>query len=410
MGQRRISAIGSDELPVFTPLETMQIAALDAIVPTRRISRRESVGSAGELGQRSRSGLARTDTLREETDGDNESPLFNSSSAHRSSFSWQPENEGLESKTEYSTVSEVSNLVLALSLIIPDCCSYGYSGDHERFRGLQDVAWYGAAFFMTTSGFQSAWGKIFKYFALKTGYLVTIGILQVGSILCAAAPTSMISIIGRAIAGVGTTGVSCGSYTIVAFIAEPKKRPAYTGILSAIFGIINLPGGVLPLVPIVFFFRTPEAAQPQDATLREKLLQLDPAGTSLLMGAIVAYLMGIRGSDAITSGVQNLPLVVSTMTGAVGAGLFISATGQVNVEEVDLSSTTALLLCFQTVGAAFVVSAAQAMFVNRMILAVPALVPGGGAHAGGGHRHGAAAQRVHGEELPGVLAAYLTGI
>ncbi|RYP51123.1 hypothetical protein DL768_003470 [Monosporascus sp. mg162] len=188
-------------------------------------------------------------------------------------------------------------------------------------------------------------------------------------------------------------------------MVEPKKRRAYTGILPAVLGIatvrdplirglfsscvtwrwcfwISRPVRVLPLVTIVFFF--PETAQPQDATLREKPLQL-------LMGAIVTYLLAaIQGSDAITSGVQNLPLIVSAMTGAVGAGLFILVTaglglgsafqipviiGQVSVE-VDLSSTTALLLCFQMVGAALVVSVAQAVFVNRMILAVPALASG----------------------------------
>ncbi|RYP55566.1 hypothetical protein DL769_010123 [Monosporascus sp. CRB-8-3] len=598
-GQGRFSTIGDDDLSVFTPLETVQIAALDAIVPTRRISWRESVGSVGELNRRSQTGPARTvstrtakgqparpfsylaspvsglpseATLREETDDGDESPIYNRSSAHQSRFSWPPDSEVLESKPEYPTGFGLWIMIVALIfsifLIALDMTivATAIPAITDDFQGLQDVAWYGAAFFMTTGGFQSAWGKIFKYFPLKTGYLVSIGIFQAGSILCAAAPTSMIFIIGRAIAGVGAAGVSCGSYTIVAFIAEPKKRPAYTGILSAVFGIasvlgpliggvfsssvtwrwcfwINLPVGVLPLVTIVFFFRTPEAAQPQDATLREKLLQLDPAGTSLLMGGIVTYLMAvhyggqiypwnsslvigllvgsglicvvfglyeywqgeraaiiprlfrrreillsalysillpgalhtmiyyipiyfqaIRGSDAITSGVQNLPLIVSAMTGAVGAGLFISATGmstvvmvggaalgalgcgvfytvgmdtptgrwvgfqilagfglggafqipvivgQVSVDAVDLSSTTALLLCFQTVGAALVVSAAQAVFVNRMILAVPALAPGVDPMRVVATGAGQLRSVFTAEELPGVLAAYLVGI
>lgn len=114
---------------------------------------------------------------------------------------------------------------------------------------MQDVAWYSAAFFMTTGGFQSTWGKSYKYFPLKLGYLTAIVIFQVGSLLCAVAPSSMVFIIGRAIAGLGAAGVSCGSYTIVAFIAEPKKRPAYTGILSAVFGVASVLG---PLIGGVF--------------------------------------------------------------------------------------------------------------------------------------------------------------
>lgn len=41
--------------------------------------------------------------------------------------------------------------------------------------GLRDVAWYSSGFFMTTAGFQSSWGKIYRYFPLKIGFLSALG-------------------------------------------------------------------------------------------------------------------------------------------------------------------------------------------------------------------------------------------
>ena len=71
----------------------------------------------------------------------------------------------------------------------------------DEFKSLQDVGWYGAAFFLTVGAFQSTWGKAYKYFPLKTTFLVSIGIFEVGSLICAVAGNSVTLIVGRAIAG-----------------------------------------------------------------------------------------------------------------------------------------------------------------------------------------------------------------
>lgn len=80
-----------------------------------------------------------------------------------------------------------------------------------QFNGLSDIAWYSSAFFMTMGGFQSAWGKIYKYFPLKTSYLIAIFIFELGFLICAVAPSSAALIVGRAFAGVGAAGISSGS-------------------------------------------------------------------------------------------------------------------------------------------------------------------------------------------------------
>ena len=71
----------------------------------------------------------------------------------------------------------------------------------DEFHSLDQVGWYGAAFFLTVGSFQSTWGKAYKYFPLKTSFLVAIGIFELGSLLCGVAKNSVTLIVGRAIAG-----------------------------------------------------------------------------------------------------------------------------------------------------------------------------------------------------------------
>lgn len=102
---------------------------------------------------------------------------------------------------------------------------------------------------MTVGGFQSTWGKAYKYFPLKTTYLVAIFIFELGSLICGVAPTSTALIVGRAIAGIGAAGIGSGVFTIIAFSAEPKKRSTLIGVVGLSYGIASAIG---PLVGGVF--------------------------------------------------------------------------------------------------------------------------------------------------------------
>jgi predicted MFS family arabinose efflux permease len=65
----------------------------------------------------------------------------------------------------------------------------------------------------------------------KWSFLFFFLIFELGSIVCAVAPSSVVFIIGRAIAGCGVSGLMNGGLTIVAGSVPLEKRPQLTGIL-----------------------------------------------------------------------------------------------------------------------------------------------------------------------------------
>jgi MFS family permease len=95
------------------------------------------------------------------------------------------------------------------------------------------------------TGFQSTWGKFYKYFPIKLWFLVAILIFEVGSLICAVAQDTTTLIIGRAIAGFGGSGVGVGIFTIIGLAAPPEKRPQLLGFTGATYGLAAVLGPLI---------------------------------------------------------------------------------------------------------------------------------------------------------------------
>jgi MFS family permease len=148
--------------------------------------------------------------------------------------------------------------------------------------------------------------------------LTSIGLFELGSLICAVAPNSVALIIGRAIAGLGSAGVFSGAYLIIATSVPLARRPAFNGIIGGVYGVssvvgplmggaftvnvtwrwcfyINLPIGGAASAVIVFFFNPVTQQNPfAHLTWREKLAEFDLLGNIFFLPSIVCLLIALQ--------------------------------------------------------------------------------------------------------------------
>ena len=115
----------------------------------------------------------------------------------------------------------------------------------DDFHALSDVGWYGSAYLLTLSAFQLFFGRLYNIFNIKWTFLIALFIFELGSLVCGVAPNSMALIVGRAVAGLGSAGLFSGSMIILAFTTPLEKRPLYTSLITAIYGIASVVGPLL---------------------------------------------------------------------------------------------------------------------------------------------------------------------
>ncbi|KAL4905804.1 hypothetical protein BDW74DRAFT_177506 [Aspergillus multicolor] len=206
----------------------------------------------------------------------------------------------------------------------------------REFESLNDVGWYGSAFFLTVCVFQTIWGKLYKYCSVKYTFLCAIIVFELGTLGCAVANSSAGFIAGRAVAGCGGAGIIAGTYIILAHVVPPNQVPMFYGLNGIIFTLasvigplvggaftsdvtwrwcfyINLPLGGATAVAVFLALQLPQSVRHQPALpVRELLLKLDIPGCVLVTASLVCYLLALEwgGITKLWSSSQIIGLLV----------------------------------------------------------------------------------------------------
>ncbi|KAH9881744.1 hypothetical protein IAQ61_000472 [Plenodomus lingam] len=192
----------------------------------------------------------------------------------------------------------------------------------NQFNSIDDIGWYGSAYMLTSAGFILLYGRIYTFFPTKPVFLSGIFLFEAGSVVCGAAHSSMMLIIGRAIAGLGSSAIFTGAILIMLNTVPLHKRPMLQGLFGACFGVasvagpllggaftsmsergwswcfyINLPLGGLTILVVCFLLKLDEQ-KPKLASWKDVVKHLDPVGTALFLPSITCLLLALEWGAA----------------------------------------------------------------------------------------------------------------
>lgn len=76
-----------------------------------------------------------------------------------------------------------------------------------HFNDVGKLSWLSVAFLIGAAATNLVWGKVFGQFNAKWTYILCVVLFEAGSALCGGAPTINALIVGRALCGVGGSGM-----------------------------------------------------------------------------------------------------------------------------------------------------------------------------------------------------------
>lgn len=115
----------------------------------------------------------------------------------------------------------------------------------NEFHSLDDIGWYVSAYMLTSAVGQLMYGRIYKFYDMKTAFLASIVVFEVGSAICGAAPNSGALIAGRAIAGFAGAGIFAGCMLVIIPMVPLHIRPKFQGMFGMIFGVASVTGPLI---------------------------------------------------------------------------------------------------------------------------------------------------------------------
>ncbi|RAO71893.1 uncharacterized protein BHQ10_007905 [Talaromyces amestolkiae] len=186
----------------------------------------------------------------------------------------------------------------------------------QELGGIQKLPWLSVAFLLSATATNLLWGRMYGHINAKWLYIFHVTLFEIGSAICGASPSINVMILGRAITGVGGSGLYVGCMTLIATTTTLTERPMYiscTGftwglgiVLGPIIGgafsessvgwrwafYINLFIGAI-CAPFYIFLIPSKDPRP-GASVRERVSELDYFGIILQAGVLSALILAIN--------------------------------------------------------------------------------------------------------------------
>lgn len=166
--------------------------------------------------------------------------------------------------------------------------------------------------------FQLFMGKVYKHYPVKPLFMSGVILFEIGSAICGAAPSSTVFIVGRAVAGLGASGMFSAMMVIMFHTIPLQQRPAWQGAFGCVFAVasvigplvggaltknvtwrwcfyLNLPVGAISLLVTTFMLKIPnQKLEPCAETLLGKIKQLDPIGNLVFFPGVVSLVLALQ--------------------------------------------------------------------------------------------------------------------
>lgn len=152
---------------------------------------------------------------------------------------------------------------------------------------------------------------------MKWSYIAFFAVFELGSLLCGLAVSSPMFIIGRAVAGLGASGLVNGALSMIALAGPPEKRPLFMAMIMSIFSsgqilgpliggaltehanwrwcfYINLPIGAITAFSLVFVSFPNEAGHRKKFTPATMVKDFDLIGFVLFVPSVIMLIMALQ--------------------------------------------------------------------------------------------------------------------
>ncbi|KAL9037589.1 MAG: hypothetical protein Q9214_005635, partial [Letrouitia sp. 1 TL-2023] len=205
----------------------------------------------------------------------------------------------------------------------------------KTLGGIEKLPWISVAFALGAVSVNLL-GKFYGQLETKTTFLISILIFEVGSVVCGAAPSMDVLIVGRTICGLGGSGIYLGCMNVLSNLTTEAERPAYLSLVGLMWGLGTVLGPIIggafadssatwrwsffinlcvggAATPAYIFLLPVQDPRPGVA-VTTRFREIDIVGTILIAGASVSSIMAISfgGSVYAWDSAQIVSLFVCT--------------------------------------------------------------------------------------------------